>query len=64
MHGFFECPKCGYENSVQVESYKFADIPPECDQCGYIFKKREIEDRYLDVLSDAVASAADYAERD
>jgi transcription elongation factor Elf1 len=54
---FFDCPKCKAELSADLDvSDHILYGGEECDECGYIFTKREAEKIYEKALSDGTDS--------
>ena len=64
MYATFECPKCGHENTAEVDlGEHLSDFSDECENllCGYKFTETEKLDIYEETTTDAWGSAIDRA---
>lgn len=59
----FYCPKCNAELDAELDVGEHILYGgEECDECGYVFTKKEAEKIYEDALTDGFSGLIDRAE--
>jgi predicted RNA-binding Zn-ribbon protein involved in translation (DUF1610 family) len=55
------CPECGEDIEILVESHEFADVPTECEACGYKLNPADELQFFGQATEAFVSHWADYA---